>query len=86
MKKIILFVVILVAGIGFGLYLQKQPKTQKIETQVQKDTAQVGADVKEGMQKAGDVATNVAAEVKAGAQKAGEVATNVVGEAREKLK
>jgi uncharacterized protein YxeA len=99
MKKIILIVVILAAGIALGIYLQRQPKAQKIETQVQTDAEQAGADakagiqkvdavaadVKEGMQKAGDVATNVVDQVKAGAQKAVEFTTNAAGEIKQKL-
>ncbi len=92
MKKIILIVIILAAGIAFGLYLQKQSKTQKLETQMQTDMKEgvqkadaIAADVKEDVHKAGDMATNVAAQVKADAQKVVQATTNVVGEAKEKL-
>ncbi len=99
MKKIILFVIILAAGTAIGIYFQKQPAAQKIETKIQTDTSQAGADVKAGeqkaeaaaaevktgVQKAGEVATNVAGEIKNGAQKAVEAATNAVGEIKQKL-
>jgi hypothetical protein len=92
MKKIILIVIILAVGIALGIYLQKQPKAQKIETQAQTDVNAgeqkvdvATAEVKEGMQKAGDVATNVVDQVKAGAQKAVEFTTNAVGEIKQKL-
>jgi uncharacterized protein HemX len=78
MKKMILVIIILAVGIALGVYFQKQPKAQKIETQVQADAEQAGADVKEGMQKV-DAA---AIEVKEGAQKAGDVVTNVVGQVK----
>jgi hypothetical protein len=58
MKKIIVFLLILAAGIAIGVYLQRQPKSQKIETQVQTDAEKVEASVKAGVQKAGEVATN----------------------------
>jgi uncharacterized protein YxeA len=94
MKKIILFIIILAVGVALGVYLQKQSKTQMIETTLQTDAEQAGADVKAGVQKAdavaaqvkedvhkaGDMATNVAAQVKVDAQKAGAAVTNVVGE------
>jgi uncharacterized protein YxeA len=82
MKKIILLIIVLAAGITIGIYFQRQPKAEKIETQVQTDAAQASADVKEGAQKVETVATNVAEHVEAGAQKAGEVATNVVGDVK----
>ncbi len=92
MKKIILIVIILAAGIALGIYLQKQPKTQKIETQVQTDinagvqkVDAAAAEVKEDVQKAGDVATNVEGQVKADAQKVGEFTTNAAGEIKQKM-
>jgi uncharacterized protein HemX len=99
MKKLILVVIVLAVGIALGIYFQKQPKTQKIETQLQTDAGQSGADVKagmqkadavvaemkEGVQKAGDVATNVMGQVKADAQKAVEFTTNAIGEVKDKL-
>jgi hypothetical protein len=92
MKKIILIVVILAAGIALGIYLQKQPKAQKIETQMQTDVNTgvqkvdaAAAEVKEGVQKAGDMATNVEGQVKADAQKVGEFTTNAAGEIKQKL-
>jgi uncharacterized protein HemX len=77
MKKLILVVIVLAVGIALGIYFQRQPKTQKIETQLQTDAGQAGvqkvdavaAEVKAGIQKAGDVATNVLGQVKADAQK-----------------
>ena len=92
MKKIILIVLILAAGIALGIYLQKQPKTQKIESQVQTDVNAgvqkvdaAGAEVKKDVQKAGDVATNVEGQVKADAQKVDEFTTNAVGEIKQKM-
>ena len=85
MKKIILFIIILAAGIAIGVYLQKQPKTEKIETQTQTDAEKAGEAVKTGVQKVETVATNVAEHVKTDAEKVGDVATNVVGEVKEKL-
>jgi hypothetical protein len=99
MEKIILLIIILAAGIALGIHFQRQPKTQKIETQLQADAGQAGADVKagvqkadavvaevkEGVQKAGEVATNVLGQVKADAQKVGEATTNAIGEVKDKL-
>lgn len=92
MKKIILVIIILAAGIALGIYLQRQPKSQTIETQMQTDVHTgvqkvdaAAAEVKAGMQKAGDVATNVVDHVKAGAQKAVEFTTNAAGEIKQKL-
>jgi uncharacterized protein HemX len=99
MKKIILLIIVLAAGIALGIYFQKQPQAQKIETQVQQDATQAGADVKAGeqkveaasadvkagAQKAGDVATNVVGQVKTDAQKVDAAATNAVGEVKDKL-
>ena len=85
MKKFFLLLVILAVGVALGIYFQKQPKADQLEDQVKTGAAQAGADLKEGVQKAGEVATNIAAEVKAGAQKAGAAATNAVGEIKQKL-
>jgi hypothetical protein len=85
MKKFMLLIGVLVVGIGVGIYFQKQPKTQKIENQVQTDADKAGAAVKEGVQKVETVATNVAGQVETGAQKAGEAVTNAVGEVKDKL-
>ena len=85
MKKIILFIIVLAAGIAIGVYLQKQPKTQKIETQTQTDAEKAGTAVKAWTEKVETVATNVAEHVKAGAEKVGDVATNVVDEVKQKL-
>ena len=85
MKKLILVVIVLAVGIALGIYFQRQPKAQKIETQVQTDAGQAGADVKAGVQKAGEVATNVLGQVKADAQKLGEATTNAIGEVKDKL-
>lgn len=73
MKKFILLIIVLAGGIALGIYFQKQPQAQKIETQVQTDATQAAADVKEGAKKV-DAA---AAAVKAGVQKADALATNV---------
>ena len=85
MKKIILFIIILAAGIALGIYFQKQPKNQKLETQAHTDVEKAGEAVKTGVEKVETVATNVAEHVKAGAEKAGDVATNMVGEVKQKL-
>jgi outer membrane murein-binding lipoprotein Lpp len=99
MKKIILLIIVLAAGIALGIYFQRQPKTQKIEDQLQSDAAQAGADVKAGeqkvdaaaadvkagVQKASEVATNVVGDVKAAAQKVDQAATNAVGEVKQKM-
>ena len=85
MKKIILLIIVLAAGIALGVYFQKQTKAQKIETQVQTDADKAGDAVKEGVQKTERIATNVAADVKAGAQKVSEFTTNAVGEIKSKL-
>lgn len=76
MRKIILLFIVLTGGIALGIYFQKQPQAQKIETQVQTDATQAAADVKEGAQKV-DAA---AAEVKAGVNKADALATNVAAQ------
>jgi uncharacterized protein HemX len=85
MKKVILLIIVLAAGIALGVYFQKQTKAQKIETKAQTDAEQAGDAVKEGVQKVETVATNVAEHVEAGARKAGEVATNAVGEIKQKM-
>lgn len=99
MKKIILIVIILAAGIALGIYFQKQSEAKKIETTIQTDANQAGADVKAGeqkveaaaadvkagVQKAGEVATNVVGQVKTDAQKVDQAATNAVGEIKQKI-
>jgi uncharacterized protein YxeA len=85
MKKIIFVIFVLAVGIGLGIYFQRQPKTEKVETKLQTEAEQAGADIKSGVAKAGDVATNVAGHVKAAAQKVGEFTTNAVGEIKQKL-
>ena len=92
MKKLIFVALVLVAGIALGIYIQKQPKAETVETQMQTDvnggvkTADtVAAEVKAGVQKAGDVATNVAGQVKADTQKVIEFTTNAAGEIKQKL-
>ena len=99
MKKIILVVIILAVGIALGIYFQKQPEAKKIETTIQTDVNQAGADVKAGeqkvetaaadvkagVQKAEAVATNVVGDVKTDAQKVDQAATNAVGEIKQKM-
>jgi uncharacterized protein YxeA len=99
MKKIILIIIILVAGIALGIYFQKQPEAKKIETTIQTDANQAGADVKAGeqkveaaaadvkagVQKAEAVTTNVVGDVKTDAQKVDQAATNAVGEIKQKM-
>jgi len=89
----------LAVGIALGIYFQKQPEAKKIETTIQTDAAQAGADVKAGeqkveagaadvkagVQKVGEVATNVDGEVKADAQKVDAAATNAAGEIKQKM-
>ncbi len=74
MKKIILLILVLAAGIALGIYFQKQTKAQKLETQVQTDVGQVETDAKAGVQKA----DAVAGAVKVDAQKVAAVVTNAV--------
>jgi uncharacterized protein HemX len=81
MKKLILVVIVLAIGIALGVYLQKQPGFQKLETKTQTDAGQTDADAKSGMQKV----DAVAADVKAGAQKVHDITTNAVGEVKDKL-
>jgi len=82
MKKIILFIIVLAAGIALGIYFQKQPKAQNIEGQVQTDAAQAGAEVKAGVQTVeaagADAKTNLAADI----QKSKAIATNVVADVK----
>ena len=85
MNKIVLLGGVLAAGVVLGIYLQQQPKAQKIKTQVQAVAEQAGADVKTGLQRAGGVATNVVGQARAGAQRAVEFTTNAVGEIKQKL-
>jgi uncharacterized protein HemX len=85
MRKIILLIIVLAAGIALGIYFQKQTKAQKIENQVQTDADKAGAAMKEGVQKTESIATNVAADVKVGAQKVSEFTTNAVGEIKAKM-
>ena len=82
MKKIILFIIVLAAGIALGLYFQKQSKTQKIETQVQTDADKAGDVAKEGVQKADAVAADVKSGVQTGIQKSEGIATNVVADVK----
>lgn len=81
MKKIILVVIILAVGIALGIYFQKQPEAKRIETTIQADAAQAGADVKTGEQKI----EAAAADVKADVQKAESAATNAAGEIKQKM-
>jgi uncharacterized protein HemX len=81
MKKIVFIVVVLAAGIGIGIYFQKQPAAKKIEM----DVEQAGVDVKAGVQKADDVATNIEGQVKQDAQKVDATATNAAGEIKQKM-
>jgi uncharacterized protein HemX len=85
MKKLILLIIVLAAGIAIGIYLQKQPKTKTIENNAQTDAADVKADVKAGVDKTKEVATNVAADVKEDAQKVHDATTNAVGEIKDKI-
>jgi uncharacterized protein HemX len=81
MKKLIFVVIVLAVGIGIGIYFQRQPAAKKIET----DVEQAGADVKAGVQKADEVATNVEGQVKQDAQKVDAAATNAAGEIKQKM-
>jgi uncharacterized protein HemX len=85
MRKIILLIIVLAAGIAIGIYFQKQPQTKTIENNAQTDAADVKAGVKEGVDKTKEVATNVAADVKEDAQKVHDVTTNAVGEVKDKI-
>ena len=85
MRKIILLIIVLAAGIALGIYFQKQTKAQKIENQAQTDADKAGDAIKEGVQKTESIATNVAADVKTGAQKVSEFTTNAVGEIKAKM-
>ena len=78
MKKLILLLLFLAVGVALGMYLEKQPRTQKIETTFKSDSQQVGNAVQTGVQKAVAVATNVAAQVKTGV-------TNAVDQIKQKL-
>jgi hypothetical protein len=82
MKKFILFLVILAAGIALGIYFQKQSKAQKIETKAQTDAEQAGDAVKEGVQKVDAVAADVKTDVEAGVDKTKEIATNVAAQVK----
>ena len=68
-------------GITVGIYFQKQPNAEKIETQVE----QASAEVKAGVQKADEVATNIEGQVKQDAQKVDAAATNAAGEIKQKM-
>ncbi|MEJ0088746.1 MAG: hypothetical protein WDM80_03190 [Limisphaerales bacterium] len=82
MKKIIPIVVILAAGIAVGIYFQKQPKSQELETNAKKDVEQAGADVKTGMQKVGDAAADVKTDIKTGVEKTKDIATNIADQVK----
>jgi uncharacterized protein HemX len=77
MKKLILILIVLAVGIAAGIYFQKQPKSQELETRARTDAEQVGADVKTDAQKAGEVAADAKADLKLGVEKSKEAATNV---------
>lgn len=82
MNKIILVIIILAAGIALGIYFQKQPKTQKLESNAQTDARQADTDVKEGVQKAGAIVSDVKTDIKAGVEKTKEIATNIAGQVK----
>ena len=69
MKKIIPAIIVLAVGIGLGIYFQRQPKTEKIETKAQTEAEQAGDAVKEGMQKVEAAATVAKTNLEAGLQK-----------------
>ncbi len=82
MKKIILLIIVLAAGIAIGVYFQKQSKVQKIETQAQTEADKAGDDVKEGIQKVDAVAADVKSDIATGVQKSKDIATNVVADVK----
>ncbi len=63
------------------MYIQKQPKADKLETQIQADVRQAGDDVKAGEQKVDAVATDI----KTDTQKIRDATTNELGEVKSKL-
>ena len=82
MKKFMLFIIILAVGITLGVYLQKQSKTQKIESQVQTDADKTGNVVKEGVQKVEAVTADVKSGVQTGMEKTKDIATNVAADVK----
>ena len=77
MKKLVPFIIVLAVGIALGIYFQKQPKTEKLETKAETDAGQADADAKEGAQKANSLAADVKTDIQAGVDKTKEIATNV---------
>ena len=82
MKKIILFLIILAAGIALGVYFQKQSKAQKIETKMQTDAEQAGDAVKEGAQKVEAAGAEAKTDIEAGVQKSESIATNAAAQVK----
>ena len=82
MKKIILLVIVLAAGIALGVYFQKQSKAQKIETQAQTDAEKAGDVAKEGVQKVEAVAADVKSGIQTGVDKTKDFATNVAADVK----
>ena len=77
MKKIILIVIVLAAGVALGIYFQREPKAEKIETTIQTDASQARTDIKAGEQKIETAATTIKTNIEAGVHKSEKIATNV---------
>jgi hypothetical protein len=75
-------IIVLAAGIALGIYLQKQPEVQKLETKTQADVGQADADAKGGTQKMDAVAADVKSDIKTGVEKSKEIATNVAAQVK----
>lgn len=85
MKKILPYLVVLGIGIAIGVFLQRQPESQKVETKLETGAGQVKTDIKQDAQKAEAAAGDVKADVQAGVQKSENVATNLVDKTAEKM-
>ncbi len=81
MKKLIPIIIVLGVGIALGIYIQKQPKTRKLETEAQTGVEQAGADVKAGAQKTEAAVADVKTDIAVGIQKTESIATNIAAQA-----
>jgi hypothetical protein len=77
MKKIILLIIVLAAGIALGIHFQRQSKVQDIENKAKQDAGLAGDAVKAGIQKVDAAAATVKTNIEIGMQKSESLATNV---------
>ena len=82
MKKFILLIFVLAAGIALGIYFEKHHKPETIGSKVQSGVSQMSDAVKTGVQKAGATASDVKNDITAGAQKVVAATTNIAAQVK----